>query len=155
MPVDRKARREPRRDPAPRTLRNRRPVASKLKDLQHIYQKITYNNIAPDVLCCALNKYTKITGAPAPAIHAPVAQLDRVSDSDSEGRAFEPRRVYHCLSLEILTFQGFLFCKNIVKTGLKNAFCPLWKRQRVRGGAPRLQGLPRLCGDAQCCKCMY
>ena len=26
--------------------------------------------------------------------YAPVAQLDRVSDSDSEGRAFESRRAY-------------------------------------------------------------
>ena len=28
------------------------------------------------------------------AAHAPVAQLDRVSDSDSEGRAFESRRAH-------------------------------------------------------------
>ncbi len=27
-------------------------------------------------------------------VYAPVAQLDRVSDSDSEGRAFESRRAY-------------------------------------------------------------
>ena len=27
--------------------------------------------------------------------YAPVAQLDRVSDSDSEGRAFESHQVYH------------------------------------------------------------
>ena len=27
--------------------------------------------------------------------NAPVAQLDRVSDSDSEGRGFESRRAYH------------------------------------------------------------
>ncbi len=31
--------------------------------------------------------------------HAPVAQLDRVSDSDSEGRAFESRRAYHTKAL--------------------------------------------------------
>ena len=28
-------------------------------------------------------------------INAPVAQLDRVSDSDSEGRAFESHQAYH------------------------------------------------------------
>ena len=28
-------------------------------------------------------------------LYAPVAQLDRVSDSDSEGRGFESRRAYH------------------------------------------------------------
>ena len=28
-------------------------------------------------------------------IYAPVAQLDRVSDSDSEGRAFESHQAYH------------------------------------------------------------
>ena len=28
-------------------------------------------------------------------VDAPVAQLDRVSDSDSEGRAFESHRAYH------------------------------------------------------------
>ena len=27
--------------------------------------------------------------------YAPVAQLDRVSDSDSEGRAFESHQAYH------------------------------------------------------------
>lgn len=27
-------------------------------------------------------------------VHVPVAQLDRVSDSDSEGRAFESHRAY-------------------------------------------------------------
>ena len=37
-------------------------------------------------------------------LYAPVAQLDRVSDSDSEGRAFESRRAYHkkSTSLEVL-----------------------------------------------------
>ena len=28
-------------------------------------------------------------------LYAPVAQLDRVSDSDSEGHAFESHRAYH------------------------------------------------------------
>ena len=32
---------------------------------------------------------------PPPRTHAPVAQLDRVSDSDSEGHRFDSCRVYH------------------------------------------------------------
>ena len=40
----------------------------------------------------------------------PVAQLDRVSDSDSEGRAFESHRAYHEKShFCLLTKVAFLF----------------------------------------------
>ena len=40
--------------------------------------------------------------------YVPVAQLDRVSDSDSEGRAFESRRVYQWNPLKSLGNQGVL-----------------------------------------------
>ena len=33
--------------------------------------------------------------------NAPVAQLDRASDSDSEGRAFESHQAYHLRSIKI------------------------------------------------------
>ena len=42
-----------------------------------------------------LNKCLRKTQNPAFYIYAPVAQLDRVSDSDSEGRAFESHQAYH------------------------------------------------------------
>ena len=38
--------------------------------------------------------------------YAPVAQLDRASDSDSEGRAFEPHRAYQSRH----GFHGGIFC---------------------------------------------
>lgn len=40
---------------------------------------------------------------------APVAQLDRVSDSDSEGRRFDSCRAYHEKSLILQWVRGFLF----------------------------------------------
>ena len=42
-------------------------------------------------------------------VHAPVAQLDRVSDSDSEGRWFESSRAYHEKSPESCEVPG-TFC---------------------------------------------
>ncbi len=42
------------------------------------------------------------------AKYAPVAQLDRVSDSDSEGRAFESHQAYH-FNLASLPLKGI--CK--------------------------------------------
>ena len=41
----------------------------------------------------------------------PVAQLDRVSDSDSEGRAFESHQAYH-VGMDIAPFRFFL-CRKI------------------------------------------
>ncbi len=37
--------------------------------------------------------------------YAPVAQLDRVLDSESKGRAFESRRVHHLFQPSFLTFR--------------------------------------------------
>ena len=42
--------------------------------------------------------------------YAPVAQLDRVSDSDSEGRAFESHRAYQKKTLQPQRLQGFVIC---------------------------------------------
>ncbi len=39
--------------------------------------------------------------------YAPVAQLDRVSDSDSEGRAFESHQAYQKMIPVFLERQGF------------------------------------------------
>ena len=45
-----------------------------------------------------------------PAEYAPVAQLDRVTDSDSVGQRFESARAYHKKPLEALCFKGlFIF----------------------------------------------
>ena len=42
-------------------------------------------------------------------VHAPVAQLDRVSDSDSEGRWFESSRAYQMNPLNRNGSGDFLF----------------------------------------------
>ena len=40
--------------------------------------------------------------------YAPVAQLDRVSDSDSEGRAFESHQAYHVVA-DFVSFATTIF----------------------------------------------
>ena len=53
-------------------------------------------------------------------VHAPVAQLDRVSDSDSEGHAFESRRAYHTAALYSPRDGGsVLFCLIYQGEGIK------------------------------------
>ena len=42
--------------------------------------------------------------------YAPVAQLDRVSDSDSEGRAFESHQAYQQKPADIATAGHFVLC---------------------------------------------
>ena len=50
---------------------------------------------------------------------APVAQLDRVPDYESEGRGFESRRAHHFIRIvETLRNQGFFFLE-IVKFLIK------------------------------------
>lgn len=41
--------------------------------------------------------------------YVPVAQLDRVSDSDSEGRAFESHRAYHTCGEHFALRRFFFF----------------------------------------------
>ena len=55
--------------------------------------------------------------------YAPVAQLDRVSDSDSEGRAFESRRAHHGKSLANQRFAGpffFLYISAFLKVSTRS-----------------------------------
>lgn len=63
---------------------------------------------------------------------APVAQLDSVSDSDSEGRGFESRRAYHVKPLEIIKkSRGLMFAiyrrimRDVPKRVPRCLFCPL------------------------------
>ena len=46
--------------------------------------------------------------------YVPVAQLDRVSDSDSEGRWFESSRVHEGKPLKSKDFSGFSFSKHVL-----------------------------------------
>ena len=48
--------------------------------------------------------------------YVPVAQLDRVSDSDSEGRWFESSRVHEEKPLKSKDFSGFSFFKQRLLT---------------------------------------
>ena len=47
----------------------------------------------------------------------PVAQLDRVSDSDSEGRAFESHRAYH-VGTDLAPFRFFFAEKSVTRAGV-------------------------------------
>ena len=55
----------------------------------------------------------------------PVAQLDRVSDSDSEGRAFESHQAYQLEALNQIFGSGFFFMRKAVPTRSHDgtAFC--------------------------------
>ena len=53
-------------------------------------------------------------------VHAPVAQLDRVSDSDSEGRWFESSRAYHERNLFCLPRQERFFSYAHTALGSRN-----------------------------------
>lgn len=57
--------------------------------------------------------------------YAPVAQLDRVSDSDSEGRAFESHQAYQLEALNQIFGSGFFFMRKAVPTRSHDgtAFC--------------------------------
>ena len=55
--------------------------------------------------------------------YALVAQLDRVSDYESEGLGFESLRAHHSKSLEISTFQGFSYLFKINFTILPISTC--------------------------------
>lgn len=53
-------------------------------------------------------------------LYAPVAQLDRVSDSDSEGRAFESHQAYQNLKSDFITkesrilYVAFFFIQSLI-----------------------------------------
>ena len=53
--------------------------------------------------------------------YVPVAQLDRVSDSDSEGRGFESRRAYH-IKKPVLS----MLCSILTLAVFIAFYCPLF-----------------------------
>ena len=58
--------------------------------------------------------------------HAPVAQLDRVSDSDSEGHRFESCRAYHPSHIRTTG------CASIKAIGSSDGFyCTFTQRERI------------------------
>ena len=65
---------------APRPLRRRKA--------QHLSRRWTFPPFCTTMIFARED-------IPPPRTHAPVAQLDRVSDSDSEGHRFDSCRVYH------------------------------------------------------------
>ena len=64
------------------------------------------------------------------ATHAPVAQLDRVSDSDSEGHAFESHRAYQAKRPETSVSGRFLSFTITHYFHEKGSFSPSWWSKR-------------------------
>ena len=68
-------------------------------------------------------------------VHALVAQLDRASDSDSEGRRFESCRVHHRKSLDFIEkIRAFFLCVHILFFELGDCFGDYTQKNRLRGG---------------------
>ena len=66
----------------------RRPRPLRRRKAQHLSRRWTFPPFCTTMIFARED-------IPPPRTHAPVAQLDRVSDSDSEGHRFDSCRVYH------------------------------------------------------------
>lgn len=65
-----------------------RPAPLRRRKAQHLSRRWTFPPFCTTMIFARED-------IPPPRTHAPVAQLDRVSDSDSEGHRFDSCRVYH------------------------------------------------------------